>query len=72
MKEVDILTISADGGAYPAAFRFAKAGKDVVVVNSKKMEKLTLVRKYLMKWRAKFVNFSISEQCDFLVHGLSV
>ena len=35
MKEIDVLTIGAGGGAYPAAFRFAKAGKDVVMIDSK-------------------------------------
>ena len=35
MKEVDVLTIGAGGGAYPAAFRLAKAGKDIVMVDSK-------------------------------------
>ncbi len=35
MKKIDILTIGAGGGAYPAAFRLAKAGKDVVMIDSK-------------------------------------
>lgn len=35
MKKVDVLTIGAGGGAYPAGFRLAKAGKDVVMIDSK-------------------------------------
>ena len=35
MEQVDVLTIGAGGGAYPAAFRLAKAGKKVVMVDIK-------------------------------------
>lgn len=35
MKAVDVLTIGAGGGAYPAAFRLARAGMDVVMVDPK-------------------------------------
>ncbi len=35
MKTVDVLTIGAGGGAYPAGFRLAKAGMDVVMIDDK-------------------------------------
>ena len=35
MQSVDLLTIGAGGGAYPAAFRLAKAGRSVVMVDPK-------------------------------------
>ena len=35
MKNVDVLTIGAGGGAYPAGFRLAKAGMDVVMIDTK-------------------------------------
>ncbi len=35
MKSVDVLTIGAGGGAYPAGFRLAKSGKNVVMVDPK-------------------------------------
>lgn len=35
VQEVDLLCVGAGGGAYPAAFRLAKAGKNVVMVDSK-------------------------------------
>lgn len=35
MNEVDTLTIGAGGGAYPAAFRLARAGQRVVMVDAK-------------------------------------
>ncbi|MGC9198049.1 MAG: dihydrolipoyl dehydrogenase [Acidobacteriaceae bacterium] len=34
-KNVDLVTIGAGGGAYPAAFRLAKAGRQVVMVDTK-------------------------------------
>jgi dihydrolipoamide dehydrogenase len=34
-KSVDLLTIGAGGGGYPAAFRLAKAGRQVVMVDTK-------------------------------------
>ena len=34
-SEVDLLTLGAGGGAYPAAFRLAKAGARVVMVDTK-------------------------------------
>lgn len=35
MEQVDLLTIGAGGGGYPAAFRLAKAGKQAVMVDTK-------------------------------------
>jgi len=35
MIEVDVLTIGAGGGAYPGAFRLAKAGFSVLMVDKK-------------------------------------
>ena len=35
MKHVDLLTIGAGGGGYPAAFRIARAGEKVVMIDSK-------------------------------------
>lgn len=35
MQHVDVLTIGAGGGAYPAAFRLAHAGRSVVMVDPK-------------------------------------
>ena len=35
MEHVDLLTIGAGGGGYPAAFRLAKAGKKAVMIDSK-------------------------------------
>ena len=35
IQHVDLLTIGAGGGAYPAAFRLAKAGRSVVMVDPK-------------------------------------
>lgn len=35
MKIVDVLTIGAGGGAYPAGFRLAKAGMDVAMIDDK-------------------------------------
>ncbi|OYV75663.1 MAG: dihydrolipoyl dehydrogenase [Chromatiales bacterium 21-64-14] len=35
MENVDVLTIGAGGGAYPAAFRLARAGRRVVMVDPK-------------------------------------
>ncbi|MGC9200260.1 MAG: FAD-dependent oxidoreductase, partial [Acidobacteriaceae bacterium] len=35
IKTVDPITIGAGGGAYPAAFRLAKAGHQVVMVDTK-------------------------------------
>ena len=35
MKNVDTLTIGAGGGAYPAAFRLARTGRQVVMIDSK-------------------------------------
>jgi dihydrolipoamide dehydrogenase len=35
MKEVNLITIGAGGGAYPAAFRLARAGQKVVMVDKK-------------------------------------
>lgn len=35
MQKVDIITIGAGGGAYPAAFRLAHAGRSVVMVDPK-------------------------------------
>ncbi len=35
MQSVDLLTIGAGGGAYPAAFRLANAGRSVVMVDPK-------------------------------------
>ncbi len=35
MKIVDVLTIGAGGGAYPAGFRLAKAGMEVVMIDDK-------------------------------------
>ncbi|MGC8612113.1 MAG: dihydrolipoyl dehydrogenase [Athalassotoga sp.] len=35
MKTVDVVTIGAGGGAYPAGFRLAKSGMDVVMIDDK-------------------------------------
>ncbi len=35
MKHVDLLTIGAGGGGYPAAFRLARAGRQAVMIDSK-------------------------------------
>ncbi|RZD16084.1 MAG: dihydrolipoyl dehydrogenase [Candidatus Acididesulfobacter guangdongensis] len=35
MEHVDLLTIGAGGGGYPAAFRLARAGKKAVMIDSK-------------------------------------
>lgn len=35
MQEVDVITVGAGGGAYPAAFRLAHAGRRVVMVDTK-------------------------------------
>lgn len=35
MQQVDVLTLGAGGGAYPAAFRLARAGRNVVMVDPK-------------------------------------
>ncbi len=34
-KSIDLLTIGAGGGGYPAAFRLARAGRQVVMVDTK-------------------------------------
>lgn len=35
MTQIDVITIGAGGGAYPAAFRLAKAGKKVIMIDIK-------------------------------------